>query len=467
MKKNFKYILAAAVCAGFFNSVSAQELRASYFMKSSNFRHQMNPALLENAYVGIPFLGNVNVGTTGNVGLSNFVYKLSNNPNYTLTTFMHPDVDAGAFLGDLSSKNMLNANINYNIASVAFKAFNGINLVELNVRSNTSLSLPYELFDFMKRTGGQEHYSIDKLGARTQNYVELALGHSHKIDDKLTVGAKMKVLLGAAYADLKVNHMDITMNEDHWIVNSDAKLTAAILKSDFKYNEDHDANTTKPGQNKVKGIDNVKFGLPGFGLAFDMGATYKVMDGLTVSGAITDLGFISWNSVNNASSVGDYTFDGFKNPICVTGPNTGDNKIGDQFEAIGDDLERLFSLYDDGKGSKTSALAATINLGGEYEMPFYRNLSAGFLYTSRLNGLYSWHQGMLSANVRPLNWFEASLNTSVSSTGWCFGGMLSFHPKGFNFYIGTDRLLGKVSKEFIPLNSGNASVCFGFTIPLN
>lgn len=466
MKKNFKYILATVLCAGISSHISAQELRASYFMHSSHFRHQMNPALLDNTYMGIPFLGNVNVGASGNVGLSNFVYKLHNNPNYSLTTFMNPDISANAFLGDLSSKNKINANVNYNIASVAFRAFKGINVVELNVRSNTSLCLPYELFDFMKNTGAKERYSIENLGARTQNYMELALGHSHIINEKLTVGGKVKFLFGAAYADLKVDHMDITMNDNQWVINSDAQLNAAILKSEFKHDDDNDPNTTQPNRKKVNGIDDVKFGLPGFGLAVDLGATYKVMDGLTVSGAITDLGFISWSNTNLASSKGVYTFDGFKNPIYVTGPDTGDNKIGDQFEALGDDIEKMFSLYDDGKGGKTTALAATINLGAEYEMPFYRKLSAGFLYTARMNGMYTWHQGMLSANVRPLNWLEASLNTSASTNGWCFGGMLSIHPKGFTFYVGSDRLIGKVSKEFIPINSMNANVCFGFAIPL-
>ncbi len=467
MKQIIMKTLAATLMIGAVSGAAAQELRSSYFMKTSTYRHQMNPALLDEAYVGMPFLGNINVGASGNVGLKNFIYKLEGNPEYDLTTFMSPTVSANEFLGDLSSKNRMNVNVNYNIFSVAFKAFQGINLVELNLRSNTMVSLPYELFDFMKTAGEQEHYSLENLGVRSSNYMELAFGHSHVINDKLTVGGKLKFLFGAAYADLDVKRMDLTLNENEWVIDADAELTAAVLKSDFKYSDSDDPNKTQEGKKKVEGLEDVKFGIPGFGMALDLGAVYKVMDGLTVSGGITDLGFISWSNANKALSSDVYTFDGFKNPIYMGGTNTGDNKIGDQFEALGDDLEKFFSFYDQGKGSKTTGLAATINLGAEYEMPFYRNLSAGFLYTSRIQGLYSWHQGMLSANVRPLKWLEASLNTSVASTGWCFGGMLSFHPKGFNFFIGSDRFLGKVSKEFIPLNSLNANVALGFNFPLN
>ena len=43
---------------------------------------------------------------------------------------------------------------------------------------------------------------------------------------------------------------------------------------------------------------------------------------------------------------------------------------------------------------------------------------------------------------------------------------MSLKAKHFNFYIASDRFLGKVSKEFIPLNQANANVSFGMTIPL-
>ena len=46
-------------------------------------------------------------------------------------------------------------------------------------------------------------------------------------------------------------------------------------------------------------------------MAFDLGATYKVMDDLTVSAALTDLGFINWKNAQHASSAGEWEFEGF------------------------------------------------------------------------------------------------------------------------------------------------------------
>ena len=463
MKKTYRHLAAALLLATAVAPAAAQEFRTAAFMQTNNYRHQINPAMLDEAYVGMPFFGQINVGATGNFGLKNFVYKLDGNPRYDLTTFMSPTVSAGEFLGDLHDKNRADVYINYNIFSVGFKAFKGINLVELNLRSNTNVSLPYELFEFMKTTGAKETYHLQDIGVRSQNYLELALGHSHRINDQWTVGAKLKFLFGGAYADFSADQLDVTMNGDQWRIVGDARLKAAVLSSEFDY-EDPSKNAPD-GRRRVKGLDDVSFGLPGFGLGVDLGATFEVTKDLTLSAAINDLGFINWSKVKNASSRGDYTFNGFDD-IYAGSNNTGSNKLGDQFESLGDDLEEMFSVYDDGEGSESQALAATINLGAEYTLPAYRNLRFGFLYTSRLHGLYSYHQGLLSATIRPVKCLEASVNTAVSSTGCTFGAALSLRAKHYNFFIGSDRIFGKVSKEFIPLNSLNANVTMGMSFPL-
>lgn len=463
MKKTYRHLAATLLLATAVAPAAAQEFRTAAFMQTNNYRHQINPAMLDEAYVGMPFFGQINVGATGNFGLKNFVYKLDGNPRYDLTTFMSPTVSAGEFLGDLHDKNRADVYVNYNIFSVGFKAFKGINLVELNVRSNTNVSLPYELFDFMKTAGAKETYHLQDIGVRSQNYLELALGHSHRINDQWTVGAKLKFLIGGAYADFSADQLDVTMNGDQWRIVGDARLKAAVLSSEFDY-EDPSKNSAD-GRRRVKGLDDVSFGLPGFGLGVDLGATFKVTKDLTLSAAINDLGFINWSKVKHASSRGDYTFDGFDD-IYAGSNNTGNNKLGDQFESLGDDLEEMFSVYDDGEGSESQALAATINIGAEYTLPAYRNLRFGFLYTSRLHGLYSYHQGLLSATIRPVKCLEASVNTAVSSTGCTFGAALSLRAKHYNFFIGSDRIFGKVSKEFIPLNSLNANVTMGMSFPL-
>jgi len=463
MKTSFKNIVSCLLAGCMALPVAAQELRTSYFMQTSNFRHQMNPALLDKPYIGT-LLSNVNVGTTGNVGLANFIYKLEGNPRYDLTTFMSPTVSASEFLGDLNDKNRIDVYLNYNLFSVGFNMLKGVSLLEVNLRSNTNLCLPKELFEFAKCAGAKEHYQLQDIGLRSSNYLELAFGHARNINDKLRVGAKFKVLLGGAYSDLTAEKLDLTMNGDKWIIEGNAQLKASVLKSDVTV--DYDKKPSADGRYRVDELDNVSFGIPGKGFAVDFGATYQFNEDWTFSAAVTDLGFMNWKDTHHASSQGLYEFDGFDHPIYAGGTNTGKNEIGDQFDQMGKDLEDMFSLYYDGKKSSSNALATTINLGAEYTFPLYRKLRFGALYTSRINGKYSWHQGMISANVRPLNFIEVAVNTACSSTGITFGGVLSLNAKHFNFYLGADRFLGKTSKEFIPLHSANANINLGMTFPL-
>lgn len=466
MKKSLRYMAAALTMAAAILPTSAQELRTSYFMETSNYRHQMNPALLDSPYFGLLF-SNINIGMTGNIGAKQFIFDTNGLPGYTgnyrYTTFMDPNVDAKTFLNKLHDKNRFDLYLNYNLFSVGFKAWGGVNLLELNLRSNTNLTLPKGLFEFAKTAGEKEHYEFGGLGMRTQNYMELALGHSRDINKQWRVGGKLKFLIGAAYADFTADNVTLDMTEDAWRIQSNAQMKASLLKSDVIH-EDPSKNSAD-GRPRVKELDNFGFSLPGFGMALDLGVTYKPIDNLTLSAAITDLGFISWKNTHHASSQGDYTFDGFNN-IYIGSDKDQTEDIDDQFDQIGDDLEEMFSVYDDGTKTATQALAATLNVGAEYKLPAYDKLKFGFLYTSRIHGKYSWHQGMLNVGVRPVKWFECNVNGAVTSTGVTAGGMLSLKAPHFNFYIAADRFFSKLGKQGVPLNSSNGNITFGMTFPL-
>ncbi|MDD6921296.1 MAG: DUF5723 family protein [Bacteroidales bacterium] len=442
-------------------SISAQELRTSYFMETSNFRHQMNPALLDSPYFSTLF-GHFNVGLTGNIGAKNFIYETGATSGYKYTTFMSPTVSASRFLGDLHKRNRSDIYLNWNILSVGFKAFGGVNLLEVNMRSNTHVTLPYELFEFIKTTGAKEHYDLSDIGARSQSYMELALGHARDINSKWRVGGKLKFLVGAAYADFSTENLTADLTQDAWRIRGRAALKASVLNSTLTHGSP--SKNAPDGRPRVDELDDISFGLPGFGMAIDLGATYKLLDDLTLSIGLTDLGFIRWKNTKHASSAGDYTFDGFDN-IYISGTEEA-GKIEDQFEDLGDDLEEMFAVYDDGEKTSSQALAATLNLGAEYTLPVYRKLRFGFLYTSRIHGKYSWHEGMVSVNIRPVKWFEASVNGAATSTGCTAGGALSLKAPHFNFYVAADRFLGKLAKQGVPLNGANGNITFGMTFPL-
>ncbi len=469
MKTIIKKIAAVALF-GLAVPASAQELASTYFMETGNFNHQLNPALLKEGNIGGLF-SNFNIGAGLNVGAKDFFYKNpgDNKDEYPLTTFMNPDISADQFMKTLPKNVRANLGLNMNIFSVAFEAFKGVNLVELNLRSQWGVALPGDLFHFMKTAGSNEEYTFSDLGFRTQNYIELALGHSHKINEQWTVGGKMKLLFGAAYADFSANDFNITMNGDQWSIKGDADLNIAICDMDItKEDEYGNSVPAQAGDDfaDLDGFDNLKPGLSGMGVAFDLGATYEPIKGLKVSAALTDLGFISWKNAQKATTSAEWNFDGFDEEIYVTGGGNKENALEKQFERLGEDLEDVFALKYNGKGKHSRALAATLNLGVEYKLPMYDKLKFGFLYSGRMGNVLRNHQGVLTVGVRPVKCFEALLNLSGTTYGWSAGAILSLHAKHFNFHLGAQAPFGKFSKDMYPLTGMNTHLNFGMTFPL-
>ena len=463
-----KYILASAL-AMVGTGAMAQALQSAYFTDDYKFRHSMNPAFgNEQNYVSIPALGNINVNLRGNFGYQDVVFD---NPMYPhgsdkrLTTFMNPYISAGEALDGFSSgSNRLVGNVGITILSAGFKAFGGYNTIELSSRTSFGMSLPYELFEFAKNTGNKS-YDMGDISLGAMSYVELGLGHSRQINDRLRVGGKFKLLFGLGRADVKLEDMTADLSAaDKWVVSG--KATADVSVKGFKYeSEMEDYNVESNGQyEQVSDFDVDGFGLGGFGIAFDLGAEYKIDDDWTVSAALLDLGFISWKENARAESSGQpFVFDGFHD-VAVNSDSQNGTVLEDQTDQLGDDLLDFAHLEDKGEtGGRTTGIGATLNLAAQYNLPVYRPITFGFLSSTRINGPYTWTEGRLSANYEPLKWLNGGVNLSVNSFTTSFGWVLNIHPKGYNFFIGMDHILGKVSKEFIPLSS-NVSVSLGMSV---
>lgn len=472
MKHIKSYISAILLGITGLSTATAQNaLRAGYFLEGYTYRHMINPAFApERNYVAIPALGNINQTATSNVGLSTFLYPTSDGG---LTTFMSPDVSAGKFLGKLKNVNRINENFDLMILSFGFQGFGGYNTFTLSSRTAASIALPKDLFTFMKLGQDKEHshYNFKNLGIEGSEIMELGFGHSRQITDQLRAGAKVKVLLGVANFNARISNMDVTLSNELWEVKATGELNIAAgsgLKVPTK--GESGKHLDNPSEATLIDWDNIaydKFGLGGFGLGLDLGATYQLFPDLELSAAITDLSFMSWSNVyRGATSEKSWTFDGFHDiAVDKNQPDYEDKKLDQQLEDLGDQLEKSVEFHRVGtKKSRTSGVGATITLGGLYTVPYVKYLKGGLLLTQRINGRYSWTEGRISANVSPVGWFDASVNYALSSFGSSFGWIVNFHPKGFNFFVGSDFQIFKVTPQYIPVGNLNASINFGMNI---
>lgn len=452
MKRKIRLTLGALLLT--IGGASAQHTYSGYFVENYPYRFQMNPAFgNEDTFFSVPGVGNINVAMRGNLHLTDVLYNVDGKT----VLFTNPGVSDNA-VDKFSNKNRLNTALELDLLSAGFKAFGGYNTISIGARVNANVGVPKAFFELAKEGISNQTYDIKNLMMNADAYAQVALNHSREIKQVpgLRVGGALKFYIGAGNLDAYFNRAELQLGENSWNAMTNANIYASI--NGFKYKKSQNKNT---GHEYVSGADFSFKGLNGFGLGFDLGASYKWRD-FNFSLALLDLGFISWGKTQWASTNGDKYFQ--SDAYTFNANSDADNSFKNEWKNMKDGLSELYQLDDNGElSSRTTGMAATLNLGVDYEFPLYRPLHFGFLSSTVINGRYTWSQARFSANVAPTKWVSATANLEASTFGCGFGWLLNFYPKGFNLFVGMDHTLGKLAKQGVPLNS-NASVNFGMNI---
>ncbi len=478
MNKIFRYTLAAMAMTVCSNTL-AQNLSGAYFMDGYAFGHQLNPAKEydRKGYVAFPLvpLGNMNVALRGNLNLKDVLYP---NPNGSgLVTYLHPSLSPEQALSGFSDKNTLMTDLRLDLISFGFHSKHAYQTFTLGLRTRLGVNVPYSLFDLTKNLKNQD-YDISKFGMETMAWVEAGWGYSRDVTDYLRVGGKLKLLFGAGYAKARMESLKLNLSgEDQWTATAQANVEVGVKgftwgEPEIKeysdaYKQNHPGATTYEAVD-FDNIDVESPGLGGMGVGIDLGAELDLdklcgVSGLKVSASVLDLGFIKWKNVAVAQNKGDeFKFDGFQNIKVDDGPGTD---FDDQTDDLSDRLSDLYAIQAGETKSKVTGMGATMNIGVEYTLPMYKKVNFGLLSTTRFQGDYTWNEERLAVNYHPCKWFEFGVNGAVGTLGASFGWIVNIHPSGFNLFLGGDHLLGKLSKQGIPLKS-NADIALGINFPL-
>ena len=434
MKKafSFRVLAVALLCVGVAVPTSAQFLRTSYFM-DGNSKMQLNPAALpDRGYVNMPALGMFNLGAyTNSLGTEDLINVFDSDEDF----WNNQD-----FYNKLKTANDLGVSLSTDLISFGF--FRGKNFWSANVgvRLDVEAAIPRNMIDFLRDSPdmdfsnlsdwNNQHYQISGQNLMLNAYAEVGLGYARIINDRLTVGGKFNVLLGMGNLDMRINNVEISSSQLYdGSGNIDPNASAyvdvdASLKANMKGLElTHDGY-----DGTIDGVDMNGFGVGGYGVGIDLGATYKLLDNLTLSAAVTDLGFISWSKSSSTVIEGDH-----REEYNASNVNEFMDRVSGG-EVIDFDL---FGLKDEGAQEKRSTrLPTTLAVGAEYS--FFRDkLSAGALYTSRWGMNRTLSELTLSANFRPANAFGVSASYSfLQASGKTFGVALKLGP----VMLGTDYL---------------------------
>lgn len=435
----------------------AQSSVSGYFLEGFNQRYQLNPALApeRSGFMAIPGVSNIQVNAEGSVGMSHFLFESKSKPGM-LTTFMSSDVKADEFLDALPDASQFDVDLNMDILGFGFGNSNWYTMFNVKMRNSEKVSLPKDLFSFMKSGLTNGEYMIKDVNVTSITYLEYSLTHSHKIGDNLTIGVALKFLQGAAYANLNIDEIDARLSDNEWLVRSNGTLKASVPGMKYKLSD----------ENTFQGLeDKYTFKMPSsYGFAVDLGAEYDFKDlvkGLKVSASVSDIGMIDWGQTTTfATNNQEYVrFAGFKEYDVTSKDN--DNK---ELENIGDDFKDMIKLYQTGtEESKSVELDATFRLGAEYETPFAKWLSFGELMTFR-TGLNPYFEERTSICMSPNRWFDITGNIGFSTMGSSMGLLVNLHPAGFNFFFAVDRIKADFNPQYIPLKDFGLNFSMGLNL---
>ena len=442
-------------------AMAAAQVRNSYFMEGSTFRTDMNPALAPTrGYVNFPLLGGLGVGMNNNfLSIENMLYPTRDG---RLVTFMHKSVDRNDFLKRLPRNNALEMSVSEQLFGFGAHTKRFFWSAGLNLKVNADVNIPKNVFSLLTSLG-QGTYNMNNLHLGANAYMEVYVGAAVPIKDFITVGARVKGLIGFANAAFNVDQMRVSVTDEEVSARFRGDLTAScpILNSNMPIGEPIDIENIMMEDVSLL-MQNPLARLGNGGVAVDLGAEVRLLDDhLRVSAAVTDLGFIKWS--RNATISGKM--------------GTGLTYRGFDFETeeLDADNENFDFVAADVSKGNTSRLNCSLNVGAEYAI-LRNRISFGLLSHTKFCQTFTYSELTASVNFKPLNWITATLSHTLLNRNQpgVFGFALNLHPTGFNLFLGADFIDLKFAKKsmgdggamLLPIRqrSVNLNVGLGFSL---
>lgn len=457
MMRNFsiriKALALSVLLAVMTISASAQDL-SSYFVTGSVARSEHNAAFApDRGYFNIPLVGALSLSTSGNVSLDKLLFPM----NGSLVTIFDTNVSADEALSGLNSNNVLGLSNRLSILGFGsyMKDRTSFWSFDLGLRTSANMSMPYEFFEFFKTA--PEYSSFSDVNFSMDSYLEAVFGYSRKlgfVSDKLTVGARFKLLGGLFRTDFNIDQMDVTLTGEEWTAQASGYLDMYANGMTFEEGENESGDKTY----EMGSIDGSFSGFSGFGMAVDLGATYDYSDDLRFSLAVNDLGFIKWKEGSNTHGTvaNEFTFAGANVDVDSGSVDNAEDSIKiDEIELIEADAH-----------DTVKSLQANINAGAEYGFLDNR-IGVGGIYSMRMWESQTLHNFVLAATLRPTSWFSFAANYNIStSSNNTVGLAINFDTKFINLYLATDIIASKKTPQYIPIDQAAMNVSFGLAVPM-
>lgn len=425
MRKVFLKTLAAIFFIAIMSLPFAAQSQTSSIMYASSrnpLMNNANPAFFPSnskLYFSLP---GANVKFSSPLAFSSiFQYDSAENKTY---------INANNILDTLANGDKIRFGTNVNAFGFGINFGKFFVTLSSQVKVDVGFGMPSGLVTFLNE-GNYGHTGDDVLELLDGNlinarvYAEGALGFGYKITDELTVGARLKMLLG--YLDLSNagSSMTLTTAPDYSSMTADLDINMNYAGCiDIQYDSVNDQTTY-----------NIRTYTPkNYGFNIDLGAKYET-DLFEVSASILDLGpGIHWTDsvsrIVSAKENNTFTFEGTD----VSNMMHGGQLDSTYTQMLIDSLSSLAKTKTiNGGEDYWTSIPTKVNLGGMFHIT--QGVSAGLLFHGEFErglvkvgdvfkkknvGFYS--RTSLLARVNLYDWVElvASYSLTSSNGNWNF-----------------------------------------------
>ena len=393
--------------------VSAQTESTLYFMNSLPQVVTNNPAFVPKYKfsLGLPGISSVGMGYYNN----GFSYN-----NLISKSDGVIKADLSKWVRSLAAKNYITTTSQVDVLRFGFRINPKLYIqANMTVYEYARLQIPKGFTSlFVNGTaplvGTSTHFSPQAEGLA---YLESAIGAAYSIDEKLTVGARLKYIYGIANVTTVSSDVNVNVGSDYQLSTSaDLNLKTSGIRDNGKDLGNFRSNT-------------------GYGI--DLGATYKLTNKLTLAASIVDLGKITWR--NNPygytldKSTANYSFSGIDLKEVINGNNNN-------LQVQADSIQNRYKPRENVVGSYKTGLPGKMFISGNYDL--MKNLHVGAVFfTEKFRGRVS--SGVSASLIKHFGkWMSTSLSYSVSNRSYNnIGAGLSFNLAPFQLYIAGDNLL--------------------------
>jgi len=420
-------------------NINAQKNFSMYHLGSTPQSNYLNPGFKQEnrVYVNLP------IGMQ-NISLMNSGFKL----NDVLETRTQDDslvLNFSNAIAKMKDLNYLNLEISNELFAFGFKVKQNFFSVNVTNRFQTRLTYPHDLFELAFDGNGKDllgqRASLDGLGLNFSSYIEYGIGYNRQVNEKLSVGGRIKFLSGVANLNTAKSQLGLT---------TDATTFALTLDGSSEINTSNIAPFTDSTMSYDPMPSLFNFGNSGFGL--DLGAAYQYNEKWNFNASIIDLGMINWktNVKNYISNDVNYTFEGVDLNQALDSLDIG--------STLSDTMQTIFKQTETTTAYKT-ALKTKFYLGSKYTFNDYFSASA-LMYNELIGQKYNVGFSV-AGNINVKRWLGFTLNYSTYGRSFNNVGVgLNLKGGPIQTYIMTDNLTALIS----PQSAKHVHISFGLNV---